>query len=125
MAQLLIFARDKVCGDYHLDAQNHKRGDVLLVYPDGQQHSQEVLTHPMFRIIEVPSLSINEAKTLLAPQVLGPNDTFVSEKTRQFRGFKLDLDDPLIPADLRAYVDDDTRKQDIFVIDLRLRLCVH
>lgn len=122
MAQLVIVVRDKVCGDYYADARNYKRGDVALVYADDQRHSREMLTNPNLRIVTIPSLSVAEAKALLAPQVLAPDEQFVTEKTRQRRGFKFDIDDPLIPADLRACLDDDTRKQPIFTSNAEVTL---
>lgn len=122
MAQLVIVIRDKKCGDYYADARNYKRGDVALVYEDDQQHSPEMLSNPHIRIVVVPSLSAAEAKAMLAPQVLRPAEPFVTEKTRQRRGFKFDIDDPSIPADLRTHLEDDARKQPIFIATLAVGL---
>lgn len=117
MAELLIRVIDKIGADPYQDAQLTKRGDVIVVCPDGWPWSEEERTNPMWRILAVPDLSISEASILLAPE----RDTDPRHPSRvlQRRAFHLDLDGPTF-LPLQKDLQDATRAQGLISIAVPL-----
>lgn len=89
MAELLVRVVDKVNEDFYLNCQCTKRGDVIVVQPDGWGWGLEELKNPDWRIIVMPELSLAEAEAMLAPEL--PVDPLNPSKTLQRRAFKFDL----------------------------------
>lgn len=116
MASLLVVVHDKINPDFYKDCQCYKRGDVVDVHPDDWVYGRLELTDPLFRIFIIPALSESEASAYLFWEV--PTDPQNPSRTLQRRGFCLDLDSPIIPAAVRAYIDDDTRAQPTFTVTL-------
>lgn len=84
--------------------------DLITAQPDGWRWGVEELAHPFFRVLAWPAAVLDDALTLLSPQ-LPTLDSDIDPKTYwQYRGFYLDLTNPPVPASLRSWFADDTRK---------------
>ena len=115
MAEILLRVRDKVNPtDPYKNCKLTKRGDVIHVAPDGWPWGARELDQPFWRIVKFPGVNPQLLEDLLGPEL----DTDPQNPSRmlQRRAFKLDLDALTIPADIRAYLDDDTRKQPTLTI---------
>lgn len=112
MAELLIRVVDKVNDNLYLDCQCTKRGDVIVVCPDGWVWSKEERTNPDWRIVSIPKMSVSEATVFLAPE---PAKGQTASRTLQRRAFKFDLD--RLPAELKAGLDDTKRTAPVQSID--------
>jgi len=121
MAEFLVRVADKVNPDSpYLDAKCLKRGDVVVVCPDGWPWSQLERTLPFWRIVRVPGMSLSEAEAFLAPE---PGDPLVN-KMLQRRQFKLDVDGPGFNAQERAFFSDDARAAHAITISVASFLTV-
>lgn len=88
MAELLIRVVDKVGTDVFKDAALTKRGDVIVVRPDGWNWGIQELANPEWRIVSIPDMPMVEAEAMLAME---PGDRSVPN-VLQARMFKFDLD---------------------------------
>lgn len=108
MAELLVFAKDRVNEtDFYKNLRLYKRGDVVVVCPDGWPWGKEELTSPLFRIVSIPSMTVSEASQFVAPEV--DTDPLNPSKTLKRRQFKIDLSNASIAASLKQWLADDTR----------------
>lgn len=116
MSELLLRVTDKINPDFYLNTHCTKRGDVIVVAPDGWSWSALELTLPFWRILKVPALNVSEASAYLAPEL--DTDPNHPSRTLQRRAFKFDIDSTLVtlPAVLVTYLADDTRAQQTFTI---------
>lgn len=87
MATLIVQMVDKTHPDPVMDCRQYKAGDVITVLPDSVRLSDYVLTHPSWRVIELPGVDETEARTLLAEE---PDDGSGNEMRRR-RAFRLDF----------------------------------
>lgn len=98
--EAIFFVVDRVAEDPYVDAMAYKRGDVIVVKPDGWPWSEAELTNPDWRIIKFPAVTVEQAASFLAPEV--ETDPRNPNRMRQRRGFRLDLDG--MPAELRSHI---------------------
>jgi len=114
MAEFLLRVTDKINSDLYLNTKCTKRGDVIVVCPDGWNWSVAELTAPYWRIIKWVTLPLADAETMLAEEKdINP---LQPSRTLQRRWFKLDLSNAAIPDPLAAYIADDTRVKPFFRI---------
>lgn len=106
MAELLIRIRDKVNKDFYFNARCTKRGDVILVKPDGWMWGVMELSHPDARIVKLPNIPLAEARAFLGREP--DTDPFNPSRTLQPRAFKLDLDN--LPSAAKVFIADDERR---------------
>lgn len=106
MAELLVRVIDKVGDDLYKDTQCTKRGDVIVVKPDGWLWGKDELKLPIYRIIRV-KLTVDEASIYLAPQK--NVDPKQPSKTLLRRALKIDLDNPIVTNDVKSFLADSTR----------------
>lgn len=110
MAELLVRVTDLTDPNIYLDSKLTKRGDVIVVRPDGWLWGIEERTAPFWRIIK-SSMSVEEAQAYLKPQV--DKDPKNPSKTLLTRAIKFDLDGISTPQTLKNFVDG-PRTNDIF-----------
>lgn len=108
MAELLVRVVDKVNPDFYKNIQCTKRGDVILVQPDGWTWGKKELSNPDWRILALPGVDPADLSGLLAREL--PTDPKTDPKTwpktLQRRAFKLDLDhQDVTDAGLRDFFD--------------------
>lgn len=96
MAELLLRVVDKTSPDPYRDARLTKRGDVIVVCPDGWNWGLEELASPDWRILRLPALSVSEARALLAEEP--ETDPTQPSRVRQRRAFRLNLTLPLFAS---------------------------
>ena len=107
MAELLVRVVDKVNDDPYLDCHCTKRGDVIVIAPDGWSWGREELTNPHWRIVKAPNISVDDASAFLGPELeTNPQNP---SRVRQKRGFKLGLE--RLPPNWALWLADDTRAQ--------------
>jgi hypothetical protein len=91
MAELYLRVVDKVnATSAQLDAQCMKRGDVVVICPDGWNWGIEELKSPNHRIIKMPGVPVEKLDYLLAPEL--PADPLNPPKTLKRRMNKIDVD---------------------------------
>ena len=90
MCELLILALNKVSPDPYRDSKLYKRGDVICVQPDGWLWGKQELANPLFRIVKVPGVSLEQASAFLGSE----HDVDPTNPSRllQNRAFRIDLD---------------------------------
>lgn len=104
MAELLIRVVDKVNDDFYLNLKCTKQYDVIVADKNGAPWQRLDLKNDDWRIIRFP-ITVAQAQIYLEPQDDGkdPKDQTKS-KTLLRRAVKIDLDSPLVPADLKAHI---------------------
>lgn len=90
MAELLVRVVDKTNADPYLDAKCLKRGDVVVVMPDGHGWGKQELINPDWRIVKLPGIPVSQATHFLGPEL--PEDPLNPSLMLQRRAFKLDVD---------------------------------
>lgn len=119
MAELLVRVVDKTNPDDPMKCATFtKRGDVIVVQPDGWVWGKEELENPHWRILKIPGMSISEARAFLGEEM--PTERpllFVRQPMLQARQFKIDLDHPKLPKKLKDYIEDHTRSESHHHID--------
>lgn len=102
--ELFIRVVDKIVSDPMQSARLTHRGDVIVVMPDGHDWTPSERTHQDYRILRIAAVKA-EAEAMLAAE---PGD----EKNRmlQRRAFKLNLDDPNLPAAVKEFIADGSRR---------------
>lgn len=119
MAELLIRVADKInTDDFYRNCQCTKRGDVIVASPDGWPWGKDELVLTFYRILKIPVLPLAEAQAFCAPEV--DVDPLHPSRTLQKRMFRLDIDNAIIPAALKAYLQDDSRTSPSFTVNLTL-----
>lgn len=89
MAELLVRVVDKVNNDsVYLDAKCLKRGDVVVVCPDGWVWSDLERKNPDWHIVKVPGMSMSEAQAFTSPEIGDPKLNLMLRP----RAFKVDVD---------------------------------
>ena len=117
MAELLLRVVSKTAPeDLRRDTKLTKRGDVIVVKPDGWRWVGRELTSPQWRILKVPALSVSEASMLLAGEP--PDDLVRPSLTRQRRMYRLDIDNAALPVALQGYLADSTREKPAFIVNI-------
>lgn len=100
---MLVRVVDKVNrNDPYLDVKLLKRGDVVVVCPDGWQWSALELKSADWRVMHFPDLSVEKAEAFLGPEF--DTDPKNPSKMLRRRAFKVDLDSAILPADVKAAV---------------------
>lgn len=91
MAELLVRVVDKVnVESIYLDCGCTKRGDVIVVRPDGWAWGRCELNDPQYVVVRVPDMSLTEAEALTTPDPgFGMRG---ASPTLHKRAFKWDLD---------------------------------
>ena len=117
MAELLLRVVDKVGADLYTDCQLLKRGDVVVIVPDGWHWGTEERTNPEWRILKLPLIDSAQLQQFLAPEPV--TDPARASRTRLRRGWKLDVDARL-PSRLTQYLADRTRRKPSFTWPVRL-----
>lgn len=115
MCEALFFVVDRVHPDPYMDVQNFKRGDVIVVEPDGHVWGTDELSNPDWRILKLPNVSVLQAQSFLSEEV----DTDPQKPSRmlQKRGFKLDVDAATLPAAVKTWLLDKTRAAPTFTVN--------
>lgn len=121
MAELLVRVSRKIGATPAHDAKLTKRGDVIVVAPDGWGWSDIECTNPEWRIFKWPNISLPEASALLTPELPIAQDD-ASNPLLQRRGFGLDVDGLLLPPPMKAYIADDSRAAPAYTIPLLVLL---
>lgn len=116
MAELLVRVRDKTSPDIYKDVRLTKRGDVIVVMPDGWTWGSGELTNPDWRILKLPNVSVEEASAMLGGEL--PIDPQAPSRTLQRRAFSFDLDN--LPQSVAGFIADDTRKTPALTVNLTL-----
>lgn len=105
--EILFRAQDKVnLNDETLDVKCLKRGDVVVVVPDGHNWGTQELTNPIWRIVKAPILSEADVADFTDPE-----DEFETHPMAQRRKFMIDLDNLSLTPQFLAYLADDTRQE--------------
>ena len=107
MAELLIRIRSKTSPDIYKDVRLTKRGDVIVVRPDGHDWGTEELTNPDWRIVRCPALTVAEAEAMLVEE---PGDQLTNRMLLR-RWFFYDLSQ--LSAQIQALLDPDGPRTDI------------
>lgn len=105
MSEWLVRVRDKVNPDKFLNAQLLKRGDVVVVCPDGHGWSKEERFNPDWRILKFPDVSVEAAEVFLAPEL--EDDPKNPNLFLQRRAFKLDLDSQAFEKSVSDWLKED------------------
>jgi len=88
MAEMLLRVVDKINDtDPVLDAHCTKRGDVIVICPDGWPWSATERTNPDWKIVKVPGVAVDALTGFLAEE---PGDHQVNPKLRR-RGKTFDV----------------------------------
>jgi hypothetical protein len=96
MAELLIRVHDKVGSDIYQNAQLTKAGDVIVVMPNEWTWGFVERSHPDWRLLRVPTLTLSEGQIFLGAE---PNrDPQVRSRVLQRRAVTLSLE-ALVQAD--------------------------
>ncbi len=107
MCKALFVMHDAGNPDPLIDCKRLKRGDVIVIVPNGWVWSAAELTNPNWRIAEFPLVSVDEAAIFLAAERdLDPANP--SRMLRQ-RARSVNVDSPAVTTGTRAWLDDDTR----------------
>ena len=120
MAELLLRVHDKPRrGDVYLDSQQTQAGDVNTVQLDGWIWGSVELTHPDWRILRIPALTVEAAEVWLSPEP--ERSPTMKSRVLQRRGVSFSIA-ALTQADvsLTAWLADDTRRAPIAVASLSL-----
>ncbi|HCZ47705.1 MAG TPA: hypothetical protein DCZ11_01720 [Gammaproteobacteria bacterium] len=108
MADVLLRVRDK---PHQLlpgaNGMSLGRGDVVTVRETPWPWTPAELSHPDWRILRLPNVSVAALGLLLRPQ---QDETL---RVTRKRGAKVDLDSLDVPVALRGWLLDDTRQQPI------------
>jgi hypothetical protein len=116
MCEILIRVIDKVNHDDPVkNASLTKRGDVIVVCPDGHRWSDMEMTHKEWRIIAFPGVDETHMTEFLAPEFAGPDG---DDSMLRPRAFKFDVDSHGLPADMVAHLDDERRQIPIIVAEM-------
>ena len=113
MCEMLVRVVDKVNEDLYLDAQCLKRGDVVVICPDGWNWSAAERKNPDWRIVQLPKVSELEASSFLGPEL--DEDPANPSKVLRRRAFKLDVD---AVKELKDALKDDSRAQALQLVDI-------
>lgn len=88
MAEILLRVVDKTNEDKALDAQCSKRGDVIVVKPDGWPWGREELKSDVWRIVKLPGVDPDSLRDLIEPLWTDEREPQLVKK----RAKKLDID---------------------------------
>lgn len=117
MAELLVRTHFKMTANPFINAKAHQRGDVVMAAPDGHDWRPGELTHPEWRIMKFPQVSMTEAEVWLSPEL--PTAPVVAPESAprflQARGFRIELD--LFPEELQEWLRDDSRAVPSITLD--------
>jgi hypothetical protein len=102
MCELLVRVVDKIGDDPYHDSKCSKRGDVIVVMPDGHQWGRAELLDP-FLVLRLPLVSSAAGESFLGRE--HDTDPTNPSLTLQRRAFRLDLD--ALPSDPSAMTDAD------------------
>lgn len=106
MAEFLIRCRDK---EGH-NAMCRGEHEVVVVCPDGWGWSDIERSHPEWRIVRVPGVTVADAKRWSVREAVNPNDNV--QRPRHFK---------LVPArwasDVQAWYADDSRRVPVIDMD--------
>lgn len=91
--------------DPHRDIRLTKRGDVIVVAPDGWAWSPAEKTNPDWRIVKLPNVGVNVASAYTSDY---PGDD-LTMPYRPRRAKFLDVDLASLPAAFKSYLLDTTR----------------
>lgn len=106
MCELLVRVIDKINhDDPYLDVQCTKRGDVIVIVPDGHVWGVMEQLDPQYRIVKLPGVPVDDVASLIAPEP--ETDPQNPNRMLQRRLFRLDLDN--MDAPTRAYLSEGKR----------------
>jgi hypothetical protein len=95
MADMLIFMENREGATINHTCKLAQRGDVVHVKPDGQGWGVQERAAP-FTLVHVPDATVDDLMSFLSPEQALPGGEDQSwadlNNTRQFRGFKVDVD---------------------------------
>ena len=112
MAELLLRVNDKIGSTPALDARCTKRGDVIVVMPDGHVWGEREKDSPDWRIVKLPNVSVLQASAWLGEE---PNTGPVTNPMRRRRLWHLDLTQ--LPV-IAAWLADDSRQEPTITLPL-------
>lgn len=86
MCEMLVRVVDKTNSDPLLDAKCTKRGDVIVIQPDGWVWGSAELTNPHWRIVKIPGLTVSSCLGFLGPELnTDPNNPNYRLRKRLFK----------------------------------------
>lgn len=120
MCELLLLIANNNNTDPYLDCKRLKRGDVVVVQPDGWGWSSEEQINCDWRIIKLPGIAEDLLSAFIAPEL--PVDPLNPGKMLQLRGFKIDVDDTLtrLPQAAKNYLLDNKRTSPSYTFNITL-----
>lgn len=114
MAEILLRVHDKVNDDLYLDCKCTKRGDVIVVSPDGWNWGTEERSLPFYRIVKMPGVSVAAAQAFLGREL--DTDPTNPSRTLQRRAFRFNIEHASLPTAFASYLADDTRASATFTL---------
>lgn len=112
MAELLLRVVDKVNPDFYQNCKCTKRGDVIVIRPNGWTWGTQELTDPNYRIVKLPNISEAFLSPFLAQEP--ETDPQHPSRTLQRRWYRFDLASGLLPQPFINYLNDAERKSAFF-----------
>ena len=94
MCEVLLRVIDKVNEDPYKDCKLLKKGDVVIICPDGWSWSIEEKTNPDWRILKLPNISKEFAEAFTSPEI--DTDPQNPSNVLRRRSHFFDLDNLLI-----------------------------
>lgn len=117
MAELLIRVADRVhARDVARDQEQPRRGDVIVIQPDGWTWSVRELTAPHWRILRLSGVSADALAKWLEPEAWTVDDLNLPDPDRPPLGRRvrrLNLDAALLPAAFKAWLADNARAEPV------------
>lgn len=117
--ELLLRVVDKTHTDPYVDVTHTKRGDVVVVCPDGWPWGDMEKSNPDWRILKWPDLLQADAESLVSREIaVAPQaPPATTDRMLQARGFHLKLDNNnKLPPDMVSYLADSTRSQWFYAV---------
>jgi hypothetical protein len=115
MCEMIISVSDKTSPDPHIDTKLSKRGVVIDCFEDGHSYGIMELSHPMFRILQMPGQPLSYAQDFMGCELPSSPDANVNHLFA--RQFKIDIDSASLPEDVRMFIADDSRASPTMIID--------
>lgn len=111
MCEILLKATNATSPDPYKDVKCYKAGDVVVVMPDGWGWGSKELTDPMFRIVKLPNVTVEQAVGILCAWEIDVNPAQPS-RMLQRRGYRVWYEQ--LSGQPRAYWLDATRASPSF-----------
>ncbi len=107
MCEVLFRVVDKTNPDPLIDCKMSKRGDIVVIVPDGWGWTPAELTNPDWRIVKFPNVAQATAEAFAMPE----QDADPAHPSRMLRrrAFMFDMTNVGLPAAFRTWIADNAR----------------